>query len=294
MPPISLLVDCRDSEWLLERDWLLDLHSQDSNFSVHLFSRIRSEFLDPQKSIALCPAVNVENGLIFFLKKNKNIIDWACWIKQLNADLTLGFSDPRLQYRCSKSNLQHELLLKAIKGRGSLQGLRVVDATAGLMRESAILASAGCKVLAIERIALLAELLKHSASSIEMGMTQNLDVVCGNSLQVLSEWQSTADRKLSAAHWQEPPDIIYLDPMYQQGLKPSAALKKEMVFLKTLNQNLGLRPDEGEQLALFESARNLATKKVVVKRAPKAEPIGGLKPASVVLGKALRFDIYPT
>jgi len=302
--PRSLLIDHRDSSWLDGFAW------ENTSCPINAFSRLNAELIAPLKS-SFAGFASDDNPLIFFLKNNDEILDWACWIPELSTDLTLGFSDSRLQYRCSKSNLQHELLLKAIKGRGSLQGLRVVDATGGLMRESAVLASAGCQVLAVERIALLAELLRQSALHNKL---QGLDILQADSLDVFNHWaamssainsatissstsesgMSESSKSRSSEDWTAPPDVIYLDPMYQQGMKPSAALKKEMVFLKTLNQSLGLAPDEAEQHKLLESARNLAVKKVVVKRAPKAAPIGGEKPASVVMGKALRFDIYPS
>ena len=44
---------------------------------------------------------------------------------------------------------------------------------------------------------------------------------------------------------------------------------------------------------MIEAALALAKSKVVVKRAPGAEWLGGLKPASSLTGKATRFDIYP-
>jgi len=48
---------------------------------------------------------------------------------------------------------------------------------------------------------------------------------------------------------------------------------------------------EGE--GMIEAALALAKTKVVVKRAPGAEWLGGRKPASSITGKATRFDIYP-
>ncbi len=216
--------------------------------------------------------------------------DWHCWLSHLQASLTIGFSDSRLRYRCGKSNLQHELLLKAVKGRGRLAGLRVVDATAGLMRDASLLAAAGCQVLAIERIPLLAELLKYSA---EVNQIANLGIVSADSKQLLSDWHRSGEHIELTPDWQAPPDVVYLDPMYQQGMKSSAALKKEMVFLQGINSYLGWSPDGSSELDLLEAARALATKKVVVKRAPKAAPLAGVAPASTVDGKALRFDIYP-
>ena len=110
------------------------------------------------------------------------------------------------------------------------------------------------------------------------------------------------------------PDVVYLDPMYahaenetKRGLKKSAAVKKNMAFLQRLTSHKAtdlstaqaghdqschdVLNSEGE--GMIEAALALAKSKVVVKRAPGAEWLGGLKPASSLTGKATRFDIYP-
>jgi 16S rRNA (guanine1516-N2)-methyltransferase len=110
------------------------------------------------------------------------------------------------------------------------------------------------------------------------------------------------------------PDVVYLDPMYahadnesKRGLKKSAAVKKNMAFLQRLttrqttessiiqaehaDDSHSIISSEGE--GMIEAALALAKNKVVVKRAPGAEWLGGLKPASSLTGKATRFDIYP-
>jgi len=298
---IGLCLDCQEQN-LAVADKSLAVFSDCQLFSeIYFFNRLLPEFNGVEDYAHIA-----QNDLVFFLEESHGVYDWHCWIPAVKAVLNIGLSNQRLQYRCGVSNLQHELLLKAIKGRGSLAGLRVLDATAGLMRDSALLAAAGCHVLAVERIPLLTKLL---GISVEQNCLQQsgmaglettlanaaLDVICADSLDLLAHWKDYAD--ILPETWDknqvESPDVVYLDPMYVQGLKSSAALKKEMTFLKLLNAAYDLQPNPQQDKALLLAAKDVALKKVVVKRAPKAEPLGGVMPASSVLGKSLRFDIYP-
>jgi hypothetical protein len=111
----------------------------------------------------------------------------------------------------------------------------------------------------------------------------------------------------------------HADNESKRGLKKSAAVKKNMAFLQRLTthqeamtstvpsavQSEFLEDDSGlvsadnqhfvssEGEGMIEAALALAKSKVVVKRAPGAEWLGGRKPASSITGKATRFDIYP-
>ena len=223
-----------------------------------------------------------------------NVSDWQCWIPELQADLTLGFGDQRLCFRVSDSNLQHELILRAIRGRNNSEGWRVLDATAGLMRDSALLAAGGFKVLACERLSLLAELQNQSLQfhRERSDYLKRLSIATVDSTELLRNWDMHPAKSDLGPEWQSAPEVVYLDPMYISGMKQTAGLKKEMVFLKTLNQ-IQAGAGEAQEAELLDLARVLAQKKVVVKRAPKAPPLAGVAPASTVSGKALRFDIYP-
>ncbi len=251
-----------------------------------------------------------EDGLVFSLRdsgaeqsQDQMTADWQCWIGSNKSSLTIGFSNPRLKFRMGPGNLQHELLLRAIKGRSRETSLRVVDCTAGLARDAAIMASAGFQVAAVEQNVLLARLLQDSLSrccnvgedprdleSTGAGMLQNLAVFAGDSIALM------ANGKLPAA------DVVYLDPMYDGGLKPSAAVKSEMQLLRRLSawyhrdaarSVVGSIDNRVAEHELLNTARAFALKKVVVKRAPNAPYLADCKPASSLGGKALRFDIYP-
>ena len=83
------------------------------------------------------------------------------------------------------------------------------------------------------------------------------------------------------------PDVVYLDPMYPERQK-SAAVKKEMAYFHEL---VG-QPETADAAALFQAARAVAKKRVVVKRPRLGVFLCGEKPAYQYEGKSTRFDVY--
>ncbi len=81
-------------------------------------------------------------------------------------------------------------------------------------------------------------------------------------------------------------DVISLDPMFPRTGK-SAAAKKEMALFRKLFLRGG--GDEGELLAW---ALDRPVARVVVKRPPRAEYLGGCVPSHQLPGKAVRYDVY--
>jgi 16S rRNA (guanine1516-N2)-methyltransferase len=156
---------------------------------------------------------------------------------------------------------------------------RVLDATAGLGRDGFVLASLGCSVTLIERQPLIAALLEdglaRAAADRDVGpIVAQMRLLTGNAIELMKAWQG------------EPPQVIYLDPMFPHRDK-SALVKKEMRLF---------RPFVGDDLdapALLQAALALASHRVVVKRPRKAPIIAGGKPAYALEGKSSRYDIYP-
>jgi 16S rRNA (guanine1516-N2)-methyltransferase len=155
---------------------------------------------------------------------------------------------------------------------------RVLDATAGLGRDGFVLASLGCSVTLIERQPLIAALLEdglaRAAVDRDVGpIVAQMRLLTGNAIELMKAWQG------------EPPQVIYLDPMFPHRDK-SALVKKEMRLF---------RPFVGDDLdapALLQAALALASHRVVVKRPRKAPVIAGGKPAYALEGKSSRYDIY--
>ena len=172
---------------------------------------------------------------------------------------------------------QNELLGRAV-GVGKRASLRVVDATAGLGRDSFVLADLGCEVSMIERSPFVHALLRdgflRAAGSDDPWLEQvcsRLQLIRGDSVLCLLDQQ---------------PDVIYLDPMFPDR-KKSAKSKKEMWLFQ------GLLGEDTDTSAVLEVALAQASYRVVVKRPIKAPPLAKRTPGFFLPGRSVRFDVYP-
>lgn len=157
----------------------------------------------------------------------------------------------------------------------------VVDATAGLGRDSFVLASLGCTVYAHERHPVVAALLEDGLARAQQDadisqITQRIEFKYGASHDLLVPIDNPALQ----------PDVVYLDPMFAHEGKQQAQVKKEMQAFRNL---VGQDTDADQ---LLEKALAHARCRVVVKRARKAEPMANKKPSFSLIGKANRFDVY--
>ena len=155
----------------------------------------------------------------------------------------------------------------------------VIDATAGLGRDSFVLAKLGCQVQMIERSPVVAELLSDGMRRAEQD-EEVAEIVARMSLLVVD-----ASHYLIELAEAERPDVVYVDPMHPERTK-AAAVKKEMQLFRAL-----VGGDE-DDAALLQAALTAACKRVVVKRPRKSEAIPGPKPSLVYEGKSTRFDVY--
>lgn len=148
----------------------------------------------------------------------------------------------------------------------------VLDATAGLGRDSSVLHGLGCRVTALERQPVVHALLSHAAE--RMATLSPIQLLpCQDAL---AYWSSKPA---------ERPDIIYLDPMYP--LRGKAALaKKEAQILRAL------AGDDTDADTLLAPALAQARQRVVVKRHPQAPWLAGKKPAHSLAGGRARYDVY--
>ena len=185
--------------------------------------------------------------------------------------LSVSFNDGKQGYRLTAERVRHERLIKAL-GKPREETFTVLDATAGLGRDAALIAMAGFPVLLAERSpilhAMLADGLRRAPAELAAAM------------QLLP----CAD---AGAHTLPPLHAVYLDPMFPSRDK-SAAVKKDLQWL----QQLAAYPDQNEEAALLEWALGLDPHRVVVKRPGKAEPLAKRSPHHQIAGKAIRFDVY--
>jgi len=190
--------------------------------------------------------------------------------------ISVDFGSGAMRHR--RRSRGNELLGRAV-GVGKKTGLAVLDATAGLGRDSFVLADLGCAVTLCERSPVIAELLAAGLAQARDSGDGWLSGAAGN-----MRLHSLDARQLSSTELAGL-DTIYLDPMFPQRDK-SAAVKKEMALLQAL-----LGPEEDADVLLdWALAQDVA--RVVVKRPPRAPELGAVKPSHCISGKAVRYDVH--
>jgi 16S rRNA (guanine1516-N2)-methyltransferase len=187
----------------------------------------------------------------------------------------IDFQSSKLLYRCKHASLKKELLARAM-GIHPKDNPVIMDSTAGLGRDSFILAYLGYNVTLVERSpilhALLVEAMDIASKNQQIApIIQRMRLIHANSI----DWLPS----------QPQPDIIYLDPMFPER-KKSASVKKEMVLLQDL---LGNDMDSAQ---LLQVALTCARRRVVVKRPRLADRISDQEPSFTLAGKSSRFDVY--
>ncbi|MCL9782864.1 class I SAM-dependent methyltransferase [Vibrio sp. S4M6] len=162
----------------------------------------------------------------------------------------------------------------------------ILDATAGLGRDSFIFASLGSHVHMIERNPMVAMLLsdglERAKQDREIGawVTERMSLSFSAG-QLALESSSVEGSPLK-------PDVVYLDPMYPhaENKKNSALVKKEMRVFQSV---VGADNDAD---ALLQPALTVAQKRVVVKRPNYAPWLADKKPSMSIKMKKNRFDVY--
>lgn len=194
------------------------------------------------------------------------------------APFHIDFTSGKMQYRSKHAGLRKELIARAMGAKPS-EHPRIVDATAGLGRDSFILATLGFEVTLLERSPILYTLLKDALlraqnSPVTAPIAQRMHLIHSDAI----EWL----RQLSPSEY---PDVVYLDPMFPERQK-SASVKKDMAYLQEL---LGKDQDADN---LLNVALTCAGKRVVVKRPRLAANIAEIAPNYSLDGKSSRFDVY--
>lgn len=188
---------------------------------------------------------------------------------ELTADLS------RMLPRLRPDRLGRELLVRAARVRG-VERPRAVDATAGLGEDSLLLAASGFSVTMFEKDPVIAALLRDALER-AAGDPALAAVVARMELV-------EADSVAALRSWPEPPDVVFLDPMFPERTK-SAAVKKKFQLMHRLE-----RPCEDER-ELLDAALAAGPRKVVIKRPPKGPWLAGVRPSYSLAGKAVRYDV---
>lgn len=190
------------------------------------------------------------------------------------------FVEGAARHRREQGGGRGQPVAKAVGLKGAKDLPRIVDATAGLGRDSFVLASLGCQVTMVERspvaAALLFDALERAARVPETAdIAARMQLVHANSADWLAQL-GEADR----------PDVVFVDPMFPDTDKKSAAAKKDM---QAFQQVIG---DDMDSASLLAAAIAAARVRVVVKRPRLGAAIEGIKPSAVLDGKSTRFDLY--
>ena len=181
--------------------------------------------------------------------------------------LSFDLTDGEVAKRASQVSKSNEVIAKAI-GCKSHYRPNVLDATAGMGRDSLMMAMLGCEVVMQERNFAIFHLLENALERLK---NDSLTLCRQDSIQSL-----TNDKQIN---------VIYLDPMFPER-KKTALVKKEMRLFKLLTG------DDLDSDQLLSSALQSKVSRVVVKR-PKGAPfLGDKKPSHEIKSKKFRYDVY--
>jgi 16S rRNA (guanine1516-N2)-methyltransferase len=192
----------------------------------------------------------------------------------LQHPLHISFSDSGFSYRLKRGGGMKEMIARAV---GVKPSLRIIDCTAGLGRDSFLLASLGCEVTMFERSRVMALLLEDAidrARAIDRlaDTASRIRLVHGDALQLLGDLPDT-------------PDVVLIDPMFPLK-KKRAQVKGEMQFLQRF-----IGKDE-DASGLLKCAMETGSQRIVLKRPYSAEETGDFKPSFSLKGKSSRFDVF--
>lgn len=196
--------------------------------------------------------------------------------KKHTSDLTIDFVGGAVGHRFRSHEGKNQSLLKAV---GFAKGVipNVVDATAGLGRDSFLMASMGAQVTLIERsqeihAQLAAAMARAEAEGGEYAETiRRMTLLCGDSKLLLPGLS---------------PDVVLVDPMHPPRGN-TALVKKEMRILRDI---VGV---DADQVELMKVALACARKRVVLKWPIRAGAMPDIRPPShQIIGKNTRYDVF--
>lgn len=210
------------------------------------------------------------------LPEGLSIINSESGLILTDGKLELKAEFDSIKKRIKQSNLEHELIVKAMKIKNVNRPITVIDATAGLGEDSYILAAAGFNVKLFEYDPVINLLLRDSIDK-----AKNVPEIAN----IASRMEiSGHDSILEMKRYSGMADVVYLDPMFPERQK-SGLIKKKFQLLQKLEAPCD---NAGE---LIKAAVDIKPKKIVIKRPLKGENLGGIKPDYSYKGKAIRYDV---
>jgi len=189
----------------------------------------------------------------------------------LKFDLAQG----EVAIRASRVSKSNEIVAKAIGCKPHYRPT-VLDATAGMGRDSFVMAMLGCQVIMQERNFAIYHLLENALMRLKNSSDFDQEISERLSLDRLNSIDSVVDESV---------DVIYLDPMFPDR-KKSALVKKEMRLFKLL------AGDDIDSDQLLINSLEADVKRVVVKRPKGAPCLAEKKPSHEIKAKKFRYDVY--
>lgn len=193
------------------------------------------------------------------------------------------FTEGAVDHRRKFGGGNGQMIAKAVGVKAGVYP-RVLDATAGMGKDSFVLATLGCHLTMIERSPIVHLLLQDGLQRAQaFAREQDVELLhVINRMQLLAQDSRTYLESLTAAQF---PDVIYLDPMFPERQK-TADVKKEMAAFHSV---VGKDEDADALLPLALAHVNY---RVVVKRPRKAPFLNNQTPSYQLEGKSSRYDIY--
>ena len=193
-------------------------------------------------------------------------------VSKLQVDFVSGAVAHRLRFGGGRG----QALAKAMGLRAGKTPM-IVDATAGLGRDSFLLASLGAQVTMIERSEKMHVLLAQGMKRASQKGGEFREIV--SRMTLLKGDAKDLLVGLSA-------EAILIDPMHPPR-NNSALVKRE---LRQVREIVGNDDDASD---LLQVALNHAFNRVVVKWPAKADPIPGIRACShQIIGKSTRYDVF--
>jgi len=199
--------------------------------------------------------------------------------KQSPGAVMVDFVEGKAAHRRLYGGGRNQPLARAIGIKAGVNPT-VIDTTAGLGRDSFVMACLGCKVKLLERNPVIYELLNNGIE--RASYDDSIGDLVRNNMQLIN---CDAINYLDHLTAQQIPNTIYLDPMYPLRNK-TALVKKEMRYFHDIAGK------DSDAVKLLQKAIDCHPKRVVVKRPKSALPLGELKPAASIESKNTRYDIY--
>ena len=197
-------------------------------------------------------------------------------MKKVEVELKIDFVTGAVGHRLRFGGGRGQDLAKAMGLRAGKTPM-IVDATAGLGRDSFLLASLGAQVILIERSEKMHALLVEGMNRAEneggefREIIGRMSLMKGDAKDLIPELSGEA---------------ILIDPMHPPRQK-SALVKRE---LRQVREIVGADDDAAD---LVRIALAHAQNRVVIKWPAKADPIDGLKACThQILGKTTRYDVF--